>query len=373
MMAAIMGIGRFAYTPLLPPMQDTLGWSVAQAGDVASANFVGYLLGAFITSSLAQSSARRFWLLLAFVFSAVTTAAGFVVDTYAGWMAIRFASGLASAFCLVLGTATVMEKITAHSRASLGAVHFAGVGIGIVFSVLVIEWAESAGLSVFAQWGVLGAASALLLTLAWMAFGRLPGPPGESNEVLPVKSTGKSRASQSLKRLIIAYGLFGFGYVVTATFIVAIARQMDNAALFEPLTWIVVGVFAAVSIYVWQGVAVRLGVIEALRLALAMEAVGVLLAGMVSGPFAILVGGALLGGTFVAISALGFVAARQLATGNEGRVIGWMTAAFGGGQLLGPAVAGRLAEYTEGFAAPSLLAASLLMIGVILLKNSKRE
>ena len=82
-------------------------------------------------------------------------------------------------------------------------------------------------------------------------------------------------------------------------------------------------------------------------------------------------GGALLGGTFVGITALGILAARQIAASNQGRVIGWMTASFGLGQLLGPALAGRLAQMTQGFEAPSLVAALLLLGGIALLRGAE--
>jgi hypothetical protein len=172
-----------------------------------------------------------------------------------------------------------------------------------------------------------------------------------------------------LTRLSIAYGLFGFGYVVTATFIVAMVRRLDYATMLEPLTWLIVGLAAAPSIFFWQPVAQRIGIFATLRIAYAVEATGVLLAGFGSSPIALLLGGAFLGGTFVGITALGLSAARQTAKGNSDRAMGWLTAFFGLGQLLGPAVAGQLAQITQSFAAPSLIAASLLAVGIALLWN----
>jgi MFS family permease len=176
-----------------------------------------------------------------------------------------------------------------------------------------------------------------------------------------------------MKRLIVAYGLFGFGYVVTATFIIAIARRLEHAAIVEPVTWIVVGVFAAASVLVWQRIAKRFGLLPTLRLAYAVEAAGVLLAGLAPGHVALVLGGGLLGGTFVGITALGLAAGRQAGGANQGRVMGLLTASFGLGQLLGPAVAGRVAELTNGFAAPSMLAAFLLIVGIFLLRGVERS
>lgn len=372
MMAAAMGIGRFAYTPLLPPLQETLGWTVSQAGDVAAANYLGYMIGALAAATVAPRPERGLWLAAGMVGSVVSTAAGAVAVSFAAWLSIRFLSGVASAFCLVLGTAAVLEYIAAKGRAQLGAVYFAGVGFGIVGSVAILEIARIAGVSMFGQWGLLGVASMLLLGGAWATMRKLPrrthiGPRGPA-----VAPTGTVNASRGMRRLIVAYGLFGFGYVVTATFIVAIARRLDHAAIVEPVTWIAVGVFAAPSVLVWQRLAQRFGLLPTLRFAYAVEATGVLLAGVAPGHVALVLGGGLLGGTFVGITALGLAAGRQAAGRNQGRVMGLMTASFGLGQLLGPAVAGRVAELTGGFAAPSVLAALLLIVGIALLHGVER-
>ncbi len=370
-MAAGVGIGRFAYTPLLPPMRDALGWSVSQAGDVASANFLGYLVGALIASALTPRAERRLWLCVGMLLSVVTTSAGVVVVSFPAWLGMRFLSGIASAFCLVLSTAIVIEFLARCSRPQLGALHFAGVGVGIVASVLVIELVRLAGFSVFGQWGGLGITSIVLLAGAWMIVRVLPSPEGVGKRETSETSRGKAATPPLLKKLIVAYGFFGFGYVVTATFIVAMARRLDHATLVEPLTWIVFGLIAAPSVLVWQRLALRLGMFPALRLAYGVEAVGVLLAGFGPGHVALVTGGALLGGTFVGITALGILAARQIAASNQGRVIGWMTASFGLGQLLGPALAGRLAQMTQGFEAPSLVAALLLLGGIVLLRGAE--
>jgi MFS family permease len=368
MMAAAMGIGRFAYTPLLPSLQETLGWSVSQAGDAASANFLGYMLGAFVAATLAHRPERRLWLAAGMVASALSTAAGALVAAFAAWLGIRFLSGVASAFCFVLGTAAVVEHIALQGRAELAAMHFAGVGLGIAGSVVVLELARAGGASVFAQWGVLGVAATLLLAGAWRALGRLPMRTHAAASG-GAQDRRAAHTGRAMRRLIVAYGLFGFGYVVTATFIVAIARRFDHAALVEPATWIAVGLFAAPSVLVWQRIARRFGLLPTLRFAYAVEAAGVLLAGVTPGYLAVVLGGGLLGGTFVGITALGLAAGRQASGSNQGRAMGLMTASFGLGQLLGPAVAGRLAEATNGFVMPSLLAAFLLIVGIFLLRG----
>lgn len=373
LLAGAMGIGRFAYTPLLPAMQDALGWSVAQAGDVASANFLGYLAGALLASTLSRHRARWTWLVFGMLASVATTAAGALILSFHVWLAVRFLSGVASAFCLILGTVVILEFLAKSARAQQGALHFSGVGAGIVASVLVIELAKAADFSMFGRWGALGIASTVLIGGAWWLLRGLPSSAGLDRPQPTESADHPFPARALLLKLIIAYGLFGFGYVVTATFIVAMARRLEQAHLIEPVTWVVVGLLAVPSVPLWQRVAQRFGVFTALRFAYAIEAAGVLLAGYGSGYPALIIGGGLLGGTFAAITAIGLGAARQVAGRNEQSVVGWMTASFGLGQLIGPAVAGRLAEHTGGFETPSLVAAGLLIIGIVLLLGAERS
>ena len=366
-MAAAVGIARFAYTPLLPPLQDALDWTVAQAGDVASANFLGYMVGALIAAMLNQAKQRQICLFAAMLFCVITTAAGGLVNSFPAWLGIRFLSGITSAFCLVLSTAIVIEFLTSHTRSQLSALHFAGVGTGIVISVFAIEAAKLFEFSVFAQWMALAIVLLVLLIVAWLVFRQLPTESIKKTETTAKTETNPTNTSILLRKLIIAYGLFGFGYIITATFIIAMARQLEHATVIEPLTWIVFGLIAAPSVLIWQKLSQSLGTFAALRWAYVIEAIGVLLAGFGTGFISLVIGGALLGGTFIGITALGLIAARQIATNNQAQTIGWMTASFGLGQLLGPAVAGRLAQFTQGFAMPSLMAALMLLIGIFLL------
>lgn len=374
-----MGVGRFAYTPLLPGLREALDWPLARAGDVASANYFGYVVGALLAATIAFWPAQRRWLIVGLLASAVTTGAGAFTTSGAGWLALRAVSGVASAFVLVLGTAIVTRRLLALGRPGLMAVHFAGVGIGIMLSVLVIELARIAGLSVFGQWAALGLAC---LAVAGVALVLLrtrcdPPPAGSEAQTSPAASQATAapsaphlvpRPARLLRRLVAAYGLFGFGYVVTATFIVEMARALPQARLAEPLAWLAVGLCAVPSTAIWQGLATRLGTWRALRIAFAVEAVGVLLAGYGKGIVTLMLGGGLLGATFVGMTALGLAAGRRIDPQRADRVMGWMTAAFGVGQWIGPIVAGRLAQATGGFGLPSLAAAGMLALGFVLLR-----
>src|SRR5271155_5251050 len=107
-MTAAIGIGRFVYTPILPAMLGALGWSKADAGLIASANFLGYLIGALLAGQPSVAARPRFWLLTALAISAVSTAAMAIPSDIASFAAIRFVGGAASAFVIVCASALVL-------------------------------------------------------------------------------------------------------------------------------------------------------------------------------------------------------------------------------------------------------------------------
>src|SRR5690349_17621861 len=138
-LAAAMGVGRFVYTPILPVMAEALGLSKAGTGLIASANFIGYLIGALLAGAPRLPGGRRSWMLGALAVSALTTGAMGVVTSMPAFLLLRAVGGAASAFVLVLASALVLDRLAAVGRPGLSSVHFAGVGSGIAVSALVVS------------------------------------------------------------------------------------------------------------------------------------------------------------------------------------------------------------------------------------------
>ena len=172
-----------------------------------------------------------------------------------------------------------------------------------------------------------------------------------------------------------AYGLFGFGYVITATFINTLVRSTAELRAVEPVVWLVVGLAAIPSVGLWTWVGARQGNGRAFAIACVVESVGVALSVLVPAGLAVVAAAALLGGTFMGITALGLVHARRLAGGDPRRTIALMTAAFGLGQMIGPSFAGMLHDALGGFMAPSLVAAFALLVaaGLVLERPLARK
>jgi Na+/melibiose symporter-like transporter len=240
--------------------------------------------------------------------------------------------------------------------------HFSGVGCGIAISALLVYFLSFAGPFAIPSWRIDWLAGAVLgatgiAVVAWL----LPRPGSHAG----ARREPAIVWTRPLVALTLSYGLFGIGYVVTATFIVAIAREGAHSPLLECLTWLVTGASAAISLIAWKPLERGYGVAAAYLAALLVEAVGVAVTVTLPFPASALIGGALLGLTFIVITAYGLQLGRVLASESPRQVLALMTAAFGVGQILGPLGAGFLAARTGGYVLPSLSAAAILLLAAV--------
>jgi predicted MFS family arabinose efflux permease len=363
-MAAAIGVGRFVYTPIVPAMIEALDLSNTQAGLIASANFLGYLIGALLAATPTLPGSRRLWLLCALTVSSLTTTAMGLVGTIPTFLVLRFVGGAASAFVLIIASTVVLERLVTAGRSGLSALHFAGVGSGIAVSAALVAAMLLLGHGWRSLWLASGALSlAALLAVAILLPDRAAMP-------APVSARGGDvTGDASLPRLIVAYGLFGFGYIITTTFLVTIVRITPLIRGLEPLIWIVFGLAAAPSVGLWAWIARRFGISSALAFACVIEAAGVLASVAWETASGVLAAAILVGGTFMGITALGLIQARALATGEPRRALALMTGSFGLGQIVGPAFAGILSDSLGSFTVPSVVAAVALFVAAALVRN----
>jgi len=359
-MAMAMGIGRFVYTPILPGMMEELHLSPANAGWIASANYLGYLVGAFVAAGGWAHGRERLLMLGGLGASTVLAALMGLTDAMAAFLLIRFLAGLASAFVMVFMASIVFSHINASGRGDLQAWHFGGVGLGIAVSavMMAVLVTEHAGWAAGWLWSAAISACGFVVVALLVNEGPLANGQAAREPALP--------KDRSLMKIIVAYGLFGFGYVVTATFLVAIVRQGGGSRVFEAMVWLVAGLAGFPSTWLWQKIAGRVGLNAAYALACFIEVIGVTASVALGGYSGPLLGGLLLGGTFIAITALGLQAARRQAPQAPRRIFALMTASFGLGQIVGPIAAGLLAQMSGDFFLASIVAAAMLVVsGVI--------
>lgn len=360
-MAAAMGFGRFFYTPVLPGMMAGIPLSAADAGLIAAGNFAGYLAGAVLASQGWAAGRERRLALGALFATALLLAAMAATTSLVLFILIRFLAGLASAFAMIFTSSIVLPY--GHGRGDVQALHFGGVGAGIALSsILAFAMNDLAGDAAHG-WRFNWLAGAVIVVMALAVIQRLLPRPIVGQKVLPEPPI---EWTKPLVLLTVSYGLFGFGYVVTATFLVAIARMAAAGPLIEAGAWLVTGSAAAVSLFVWQPVARRFGLISSYLACLLLEAAGVFGSVLLPPVLGTLSGGLLLGLTFMTVTSHGLQVARSLAPQSQRRALALMTAAFGVGQIFGPLVAGWATQWSGSFVLASCIAAAILILSFAL-------
>jgi predicted MFS family arabinose efflux permease len=366
-LAAAIGIGRFVYTPILPPMVEALQLTKTQAGLIASANFVGYLAGALL-AALRLPGSRRAWLMGSLAVNAICLGAMGVTMALPLFLLLRLLAGIASALALIFSSALVLDRLASAGRSGLSAVHFAGVGSGIAVSAALVAILVRDG----AAWSTLWFASAALAAIASLAVAAMVPP--EPNAAHTAAPTVRAKVSADFVALVVAYGLFGFGYIITATFIVDMVRGTAALRPLESYIWVLFGLSAAPSVALWTVLGRRWGILKTFAVASIVEAAGVAASALWLHAPGVIVAALFVGGTFMGLTALGLIAARETADGDPRGRIALMTASFSFGQILGPAFAGFVYDATGSLAMPSLVAAAALMMaaGLSVVADAKR-
>jgi predicted MFS family arabinose efflux permease len=358
----VLGVARFAYTPLLPLMQQQAGLGLAAGGWLAALNYAGYLCGAVAASMISDLILKdrlyRIGLVLAV---ASTVVMGMSTELWV-WAASRFIAGLASAAGMLLGTGLILNWLIRHDHRSELGIHFAGIGLGIALCAAAVMLMSSS-LDWRWQWGVFSALGAALLVPAWAWLPR-PEPSAVSRAGTALE---EHPPTQGFMRLfLVAYFFAGVGYVVSATFIVAIIDRLPGMAGKGTWVFLVIGLAAAPACIVWDLIARRTGDLRALLLAGGLQTVGILLPVLVPGAVAAFAGAILFGGTFIGIVSLVLTMAGRYYPTRPAKIMGKMTVAYGIAQMLAPALTGWLAEAWGGYGVGLYLAAGAMLIYVLL-------
>jgi Uncharacterised MFS-type transporter YbfB len=352
-LASAMGVGRFAFTPMLPLMQAAGVLDLPQGAWLAAVNYLGYLVGALACAFFPPPplQAAR-WGLVAV---AVLTLAMGLPGGFAAWLLLRFGAGVASACVLVGVSAWVLTTLAALGRSSQAGVVFAGVGTGIAAAGLVGLAAGTAGLAPAPTWLLLGSGSALVAAGVWRALpARSEAGAHTPGVQAPIGAMGW--------RLVVCYGLFGFGYIVPATFLPAQARVLvADPALFG-WVWPAFGLAAALSTLAAAALFREAPPRRLWAVSQGVMAAGLLAAALRPSLAGLLVCAVCVGGTFMVMTMAAMQEARRLAGPGAPRLIAAMTAAFAAGQLIGPfTIKWFGAQGDDALRHPQLLAAACLL------------
>jgi predicted MFS family arabinose efflux permease len=362
-LAVAIGIGRFAFTPILPMMQDDAALTLSQAGWLASANYAGYLVGALTAGLRIRADiAIRTGLL---VIGASTLAMG-VTQQFLPWLGLRFIAGVASAWVLVFVSAWALERLAALGRPNLNGMVFAGVGTGIVIAggACLVAMRLHAGST--AAWFSLGVLSIAITALLWALLGQGPRPAAQPEPPSVATST-----NAEYRRMVLCYGAYGFGYIIPATYLPAMAKEIVADPHLFGWAWPAFGAAAVISTLYVARLSARVSHRAAWIGSHLAMALGLVIPLVVPGLAGILAAALLVGGTFVTITMVAMQEARRVAAAQARPLMAAMTAAFALGQILGPMTVSFL---PRGFAPALILAASILAVSALfLLKGDRRE
>lgn len=346
-LAAAMGIGRFVYTPILPQMAAQAGLAPQAAAALATANYIGYLVGAvagFVWPRLARSVVIC---RVSLVLLVASLAAMPLTNTVLEWTLLRTLAGVTSALVFVIAVNMLLEHVHGYP-AHLAGWGFGGIGAGIALSAVLVLASEQWRLA----WWTSAAAAAVLTAGAWTMH--------HPHAVEPPSTDERKHLRHGLFGLLaISYALEGVGYIIAGTFLVAAVTQ-DAPHWLGGATWLVVGLATIPSAALWAALSTRWSHPGLLVTALCAQAAGIAVAGIVGGVAAALIGAALFGGTFIGISTLSLSAARLL---RYPRAVALLTAGYSVGQILGPVVVGPLLR--DGFRAALVLGALVVLAAAV--------
>ncbi|WP_175844454.1 YbfB/YjiJ family MFS transporter [Burkholderia arboris] len=370
-LAVVLGVGRFAFTPLLPLMLADGSIGLKAGSWLASANYAGYFAGAVSCAALRVAPARmvRFGLAA----TVLLTAAMGIGHLLPVWLAVRFVAGVVSAWTFVFMSQWGLRRLAELVAPEWSGVIYAGPGVGIVVTGLL--GSALAGQRAAAGWLGFAALSAVLSAAIWRTFGTTPAHPAPPAAAAPHAATGAAAASTppaaamrsrraEAAWLVGLYGAPGFGYIITATFLPVIARAaLPAGSPWPDLFWPMFGA----ALIVGAITAARLPGHWDNRLLLAAgcatQALGIAAGIVWPNAAGFSVGSVLLGLPFTAITLFAMREARRLHGERAAGLMGYATASYGVGQILGPLVAAPLAARFGSFTPALWVAVAALLIG----------
>ena len=378
-LAVALGVGRFAFTPLLPLMLADGSIGLKAGSWLASANYAGYFVGAVSCAAVRVAPARmvRFGLAA----TVLLTAAMGVGHLLSVWLVVRFVAGVVSAWTFVFVSQWGLRRLAELHAPEWSGVIYAGPGVGIVLTGLI--GSALAGHRAAPGWLGFAALSAVLSVAIWRTFGGAPASTSAqaqaqaqaqaaASTAAPARHTATTAAAVAhdprhradAAWLVVLYGMPGFGYIITATFLPVIARTALPAGspwpdLFWPMfgAALIVGAIAASRLPGhWDN---RL----LLAAGCATQALGIAAGIVWPNAAGFSVGSALLGLPFTAITLFAMREARRLHGERAAGLMGYATASYGVGQILGPLVAAPLTARFGSFSPALWVAAGALLVG----------
>lgn len=364
-----VGLARFAYTPMLPIMREQAGLTHWAAGWLATVNYAGYMAGTLLAASINDLGRKYLIYRCGLVIAVVSTAAMGWTDSVPVWSVLRFVAGFSSTAGLLLASGLVLNWLIRQGHRPQLGLHFVGLGLGIAVSGVAVA-ALVQGLSWDRQWLGLGLLGIVFFGPAWLW---MPPPVAVQPAAAQAASTSTTPPRRWMWLLIAAYFCAGFGFAMGATYTVAILVKLPLLADKGGWVWVIVGLAAAPSCFLWDRVADAVGQVRALMMAFGLQMVSVLMPIATDHAWFNVGGAMLFGATFVGIVSLTLTLIGRCFPANPAKAMARMTLSYGVAQIIAPAMAGYIATASGSYRGALVVTALVMGCGVVALQALTHE
>jgi len=373
-MIVTLGIARFSYTPLLPLMQSQTVLSESGGGWLAAANYAGYMCGAILVAFINNLTLKGILYRVYLILAVLTTLAMAWTENVMIWSILRFFSGLSSSGGMLIASGIILNWLMKNGhRGELG-IHFAGMGLGIILASALVElmlhylftWQE--------QWTWFAVVALILSIPAWLW---IPNTKEAKNAINPRQVKDNPPSRTFLWIMLAAYFCAGYGYVISATFMVDIIESQASLKGQGPMVFMLVGLAALPAAIIWDRIAHRWGYLNAIFLAYAIQVVGITLPLFNHSLTGAIISALLYGGTFIGCVSLVLTMAGRFYPGKPAKLMGKLTLTYGFAQIIAPALTGMIAQNTGSYDQGLYIAGGVLSFGafliLLLIRMERRE
>lgn len=364
-----VGIVRFSYTPMFPLMKEQTDLNDTVGGWLAVINYIGYFTGTLIVMYLKNITQRFYFYRISLIIAVFTTIGMGLTTNQLLWNILRFLSGISSVAGYTLASGLILHWLTQHKLKKELGLHFCGIGLGIVLSGIIFVLFEKT-LSWDKLWIAYGMFGVLFFIPAWFW---LPKP--IINEPIIKNENKLNRTNVMLgiapKRwlvlMLVIYFCAGFGYVISATFIVDMFKQLGTFQEQSIFIWIIVGLAAIPSTYLWDRIARKITHINTLIFAYLLQIISFLIPALSEGLILNIMGAIFFGSTSVGIVSLMLTFVGNKYSQNPAEAMAKLTLTYGIAQIVGPLISVYFVEKTGSYTAILLITTVIVSIGLALL------
>jgi predicted MFS family arabinose efflux permease len=362
----VMAIGRFAYTPIMPFMQQTGHMDNQSAGLLATINYLGYLIGAIIPIWIVVFSKvtdLKVYLLI----NIVSTILMGLFDNFTLWIIFRLIAGITSGTVFVLASNVALEALRAANKGRISGMLYSGVGLGIfTSSIFIFLFTTENNWKI--TWILLGVFALVMGSFVFFGMHQNSNVENETQTLNEKEDKPKVKLNKKfIWGFSIAYFCEGAGYIITGTFLVAIVKSIPEFADYAALSWMFVGLGAIPSTILWSMMAEKLGYSKATNLAFILQTIAVILPVFSESITSLVISSILFGATFLGLTTLFMSKAQTLMFQSNSKInlVASLTVIYSLGQMIAPALSGVLIGESGNYNAALIFASIILCVGLL--------